>query len=76
MNNNIQCPLLKMGSSGASVKRLQTKLGAAGFNVGKIDGIFGTQTREAVINFQNTNKLVRDGIVGKRTWTALGVTCD
>lgn len=73
MNN--KCPILKLGSSGASVRRLQTKLGEAGFNPGKIDGIYGSRTREAVINFQNTKKLVRDGIVGKWTWMALGVNC-
>lgn len=76
LNNNISCPLLKVGSSGASVKRLQIKLGSAGFNPGKIDGIFGSLTREAVINFQNTKKLVRDGIVGRSTWAALGVNCN
>jgi len=64
-----------MGSSGASVKKLQSKLASAGFNPGKIDGIFGSNTRAAVLAFQRSKGLVQDGIVGVRTWTALGVNC-
>lgn len=81
MHNNIhangqpQCPLLQLGSSGASVKKLQTMLVAAGFNPGNIDGIFGPLTRSAVLAFQKNKNLVQDGIVGRKTWTALGVNC-
>ncbi|SHI58103.1 peptidoglycan-binding domain-containing protein, partial [Desulfosporosinus lacus] len=74
-NGQPQCPLLKMGSSGANVKKLQTKLAAAGFNPGKIDGIFGSLTRGAVLAFQKSKGLAQDGIVGIKTWTALGVDC-
>jgi len=74
-NIHSQCPLLKMGSTGASVKRLQNKLAAAGFSPGKIDGIFGSMTRAAVVAFQKSAGLVQDGIVGVKTWTALGVNC-
>ena len=77
MNNNIsQCPLLKQGSSGASVKTLQLRLVAAGFAPGSIDGIFGPMTRAAVVAFQQSAGLVQDGIVGRMTWTALGVNCN
>ncbi|MCO5388732.1 MAG: peptidoglycan-binding protein [Desulfosporosinus sp.] len=74
-NGQPQCPLLKMGSSGASVKKLQTRLAAAGFNPGPIDGIFGSLTRGAVLAFQKSKGLAQDGIVGIKTWTALGVDC-
>ncbi|TGE33389.1 peptidoglycan-binding protein [Desulfosporosinus sp. Sb-LF] len=69
------CPVLREGSSGPAVRNLQHHLIAAGFNPGKIDGIFGPMTRAAVIAFQGSMNLVQDGIVGIKTWTALGVNC-
>lgn len=70
-----QCPTLRFGSQGASVRELQTLLVAHGFNPGPIDGIFGSRTQSAVIAFQRSRGLVQDGIVGVLTWTALGVNC-
>lgn len=66
-------PILKLGSSGAKVKELQTKLIALGYYCGKTgaDGSFGTGTYNAVIAFQKTNKLTADGIAGQRTWEVL-----
>jgi len=58
---------LKLGSRGADVIELQTKLNYAGFNVGKADGIFGPMTKQSVINFQRAYSLVGDGIVGPKT---------
>lgn len=39
--------------------------------MGNIDGIFGTNTKNAVINYQKSKGLKADGIVGCNTWTAL-----
>lgn len=69
------CPTLSQGSRGAAVTDLQTRLKAQGFNPGTIDGIFGSNTKAAVIAFQKSKGLVQDGIVGVKTWTALGVNC-
>ncbi len=69
------CPTLSLGSTGAAVINLQTRLKSAGFDPGPIDGIFGPKTRAAVIAFQTSKNLVVDGIVGVQTWTALGVNC-
>ncbi len=70
------CPTLFQGNTGPAVVTLQGLLKTMGFYMGNVDGIFGPLTREAVINFQNSSKLVRDGIVGIKTWTALGINCD
>ncbi|MBC8589626.1 LysM peptidoglycan-binding domain-containing protein [Wansuia hejianensis] len=69
------CPTLSTGSKGPAVTDLQVRLRNAGFDPGAIDGIFGPNTRTAVINFQRSKNLTPDGIVGIRTWTALGVNC-
>lgn len=69
------CPTLRLGSTGATVKRLQGLLTTSGFSPGAIDGIFGPKTQAAVIAFQRSKNLVPDGIVGIMTWTALGVQC-
>lgn len=37
-----------------------------------VDGVFGPKTTAAVKEFQRRSGLVADGIVGKRTWVALG----
>ena len=41
------------------------------YDVGATDGIFGTKTRDAVIQFQRDNNLTADGKVGSATWKAL-----
>jgi len=70
-----KCPVLRIGSRGEDVIRLQRLLRNAGFDPGTIDGIFGSRTQAAVIAFQKSKNLVADGIVGIQTWTALGVNC-
>ena len=64
-------PVIRRGSMGASVKELQLKLKALRFLEGEADGIFGALTQSSVVNFQNANGLVADGIVGPMTWAAL-----
>lgn len=69
------CPLLRRGSRGPSVRRLQSLLVSVGINPGPVDGIFGPQTEAAVRTFQSRRGLPVTGIVDVRTWTALGVNC-
>jgi len=54
--------LLKNGSSGDDVKKLQEKLGLVA------DGDFGPKTEAAVKAWQTANGLTADGIVGNSTW--------
>ena len=44
---------------------LQEKLGIS------VDGIFGNETKKAVISYQKSKGLSADGIVGKETWKKL-----
>lgn len=66
--------LSKMGSQGTEVRKIQTVLKEKGYYTGKIDGIYGTQTKNAVIRFQKSRGLTADGIAGKNTLAALGIT--
>lgn len=59
--------VLKVGSQGEDVRILQERLGI------KPDGVFGAETRRAVVNFQKSNGLSGDGIVGPLTWNLLDV---
>lgn len=65
-------PTLRRGDRGQDVVHLQTRLAAMGYAVGKIDGIFGAKTLEAVKALQIDSSLVVDGIVGAKTWTVIG----
>jgi putative chitinase len=57
--------LLKIGSKGDDVKKLQNFLGV---DAGKALGTFGPKTEAAVKAWQKANGLLDDGIVGDITW--------
>ena len=59
------CPTLRIGARGNITKLMQQKIGVAA------DGIFGNNTKQAVINYQKSKGLVADGIVGRNTWRKL-----
>lgn len=62
------------GSSGETVKQIQTKLRDWGYYDGAVDGVFGSGTEKAVKAFQKKNGLTVDGKVGQATFEALGIT--
>lgn len=71
-------PTLRTGSRGVAVFELQTRLNlwlldnpSIRLPLLVVDGIFGPKTRQAVITFQKTLRLLVDGIVGPQTWGAL-----
>jgi putative chitinase len=57
--------LLKVGSKGDDVKKLQEKLGTTA------DGSFGPGTEKLVKEWQSANGLTADGIVGPGTWAKM-----
>ncbi len=66
--------VLKYGSRGDDVVNLQSRLKRWSYYFGSIDGIFGSQTKEAVMYFQRRNGLAVDGMVGPQTAKSLGMT--
>ena len=63
--------VLRIGSVGAQVVTLQTRLVSLNYLKGKADGIFGTQTAQALTAFQRKNSLKADGVAGSATLNAL-----
>ena len=57
--------LLKIGSRGDDVKKLQEKLGLGA------DGVFGPGTEKAVKKWQIDHDLAADGLVGEGTWSKM-----
>lgn len=49
----------------------QDGLNTLGYRTGGLDGIFGSQTRDAVTRYQRSRGLTADGIVGCNTWRSI-----
>ena len=64
-------PVLRVGSRGDEVRRLQQLLRVAGHPAGVADGAFGPNTESAVEAFQKTSRIGVDGAVGPTTRSAL-----
>lgn len=68
-----EIPTLKLGSKGDYVLHWQKFLNLNGYPCGKEDGKFGKNTEIAVKSFQISRGLTPDGIIGPKTWAAIGV---
>lgn len=66
--------LSRLGSRGEEVRKIQQRLKNWGYYSGSVDGIYGTQTQNAVKYFQRKNGLTADGIAGKNTLAAMGIS--
>lgn len=63
--------VLRRGMAGWDVSVLQFLLQRHGFVPGRVDGHFGRATEKAVRRYQHFARLTRDGVVGRRTASAL-----
>ena len=61
-------PVVRTGSTGLPVRRLQSRMSAVGVDTGGVDGRFGAKTETAVKKLQQNFNLTVDGVVGPRTW--------
>ena len=65
---------LRLGSSGGDVRTIQVQLNRISTDyplipkISVTNGVFGTETDDAVRAFQKTFNLTQEGIVGKATW--------
>lgn len=63
--------IIRRGSRGEPVARLQRFLNAFGLTPGVADGIYGLQTENALMAFQQLAGITIDGIAGPEVWAAL-----
>lgn len=63
--------LIKIGMRGENVSQVQQRLQEIGYYAGVVDGVFGSETKSAVIVFQSDQGLSADGVVGTATLQAL-----
>ena len=64
----VDMSILRKGSKGELVKKMQQRLAVGGYYQSAIDGDFGPATEAAVEDLQKYAGLPVDGIVGDRTW--------
>jgi peptidoglycan hydrolase-like protein with peptidoglycan-binding domain len=65
-------PTIAEGANGPTVRWAQYKLVRRTLTYKQVDGSFGPVTKTAVEQFQKSARLTVDGIVGPKTWAALG----
>jgi peptidoglycan hydrolase-like protein with peptidoglycan-binding domain len=64
---------VNVGDEGADVIALQERLAAQGLPF-TVDGVYGQDTADAVMAFQEQEQLTVDGVVGSETTEALGIS--
>ena len=64
-------PVLKLGSTGLPVRRAQKRMSLVGYDVGGVDGRYGTRTEAAVKTLQQQRAIAVDGVVGPQTWAII-----
>lgn len=69
-DDDVKLPVLKKGSTGSTVKAMQSLLKGAGYTI-SIDGSFGPGTEAALKKYQQSRGLTADGYCGPMTWAKL-----
>ncbi|MDJ0869703.1 MAG: peptidoglycan-binding domain-containing protein [Myxococcota bacterium] len=59
--------MLQVGDRGEDVRTLQESLAQLGYRPGKVDGIFGEKTEDALIRFQEAQGILADGTLSTQT---------
>ena len=68
----VSTQMMRLGSSGETVKQVQSKLSSFGYTLA-VDGQYGPVTTKVVTHWQRANGLIVDGITGPQTLASLGI---
>jgi PKD repeat protein len=71
LRTTVYAPSLQLGSRGISVRLLEQRLRELSFALRGVDGLYASDTYEAVIAFQKLHGLARTGQVGPGLWSRL-----
>jgi tetratricopeptide (TPR) repeat protein len=63
--------VLKLGSRGERVTKLQEALKAQGYEIDKADGAYGDATWRAIMAYQSKHGMKSDGLAGPKTYAAV-----
>lgn len=66
-----QYKTVQKGDRGDDVRKLQDELTKLGYNTFGIDGVFGNNTLNAVIEFQKANDLTPNGVFDSTSWNLM-----
>ena len=61
-------PVVKTGSTGLPVRRLQSRMSAVGFNIGGVEDALAPRPKRRCRKLQQDANLSVDGVVGAQTW--------
>ena len=64
-------PTLTLGATGLPVRRAQKRMSLVGYQVGGVDGRYGSKTEAAVKQLQQQHAITADGVVGAQTWDVI-----
>ena len=70
-SSSLNSSILRPGSTGEAVIKLQQNLKKLGYYNGTVDGIYGSLTASAVSRFQQEQSINVDGVAGSQTWSQL-----
>ncbi len=62
--------------SGSDVRKVQRSLASEGYYKGRIDGIWGKQTSQAILDYQRANLQPQTGVATVETLQEFGVRMD
>lgn len=69
-----QNEIVVTAQTASQIKAVQQRLKEMGYYNGSVDGIYGTQTKNAVIKFQSDYGLNAEGYIGPQTLAMLGLS--